>query len=83
MDDRITHAFHVITARNPEPAELSILQRRFEASRQTFQNKPESAQQLIHVGEFPVDDQLDPCELAAMTTVVSLMLNLDEVVTNE
>ena len=83
MDERITQAFHVITARNPEPAELTILQRRFEANRQTFQNSPESAQQLTHVGEFPVDDQLDPCELAAMTTVVSLMLNLDEVVTNE
>jgi hypothetical protein len=83
MDDRITQAFRRMTARDPEPAELEILRGRFEANRQTFQNSPESAQQLNHMGEFPVDDRLDPCELAAMTTVVSLMLNLDEVVTNE
>jgi len=83
IDERITHGFKTITARLPEPDEIIILKRRFENSLQVFQKDPESAHQLIHVGEFPVEDGADPCELAAMTTVVSLMLNLDEVVTNE
>jgi len=83
MTEQITQAFQAITARNPLPVELTILQRRFEASLQTFQKEPESAQRLIHVGEFPVNDEVDPCELAALTTVMSLMLNLDEVLTKE
>jgi len=80
---RIKAGFKTITSRTPEPAELAILQRRFENSLHAFQQDPESAKQLIQVGEFPVEDAADPCELAALTTVVSLMLNLDETVTNE
>ena len=83
MANRITDGFKTITSRTPEPAELAILERRFENSLQAFHQDPEAAQRLIQVGEFPAEDVADPGELAAMTTVVSLMLNLDEVVTNE
>jgi len=83
MAERTTYGFKTITARPPEPAELIILQRRLENSLQTFQKDPELSQRLIHAGEFPVNDEVDPCELAALTTVMSLILNLDEVLTKE
>jgi len=83
MAERTTYGFKTITARPPEPAELIILQRRLKNSLQTFQKDPELSQRLIHVGEFPVNDEIDPCELAALTTVMSLILNLDEVLTKE
>ncbi len=83
MADRITHVFRTVTARIPEPEEVQILERRFALSLAAFHQNPDAATQLIHEGEFPIDDQLDPIELAAFTTVTSLILNLDEVITKE
>jgi hypothetical protein len=38
---------------------------------------------LIGAGEFPHDEKLDACELAAYAAVTGLILNLDETVTKE
>jgi hypothetical protein len=38
---------------------------------------------LLGVGEAKVDSKIEPGTLAAYTTVMSLILNLDEVVTRE
>jgi len=37
----------------------------------------------VSVGESPLNEQLNVSELAAYTTVASLILNLDETVTKE
>ena len=52
-----------------------------ELQRGRFRDDPESAKKLIAVGDSKVDDELDPVELAAWTTVMSVILNLDETVT--
>ena len=78
--DRLVQAFAALTARQPEAAELEVLQRRFSRSLEEFRNDPSSAERFIHTGESEVDTKLDACELAAFTTVTSLILNLDEVV---
>lgn len=83
IDEKISHAFRAATARKPHPDELTILHRRFERNLTAFQEDPVAADQLIHEGEYPLNKELDPCELAALTTVISLILNLDEVVNNE
>ncbi len=38
---------------------------------------------LVGTGEFPMNEKLDVCELAAYTTIASLILNFDEVITKE
>ena len=38
---------------------------------------------LIDVGESSRDSRLDPAELAAWTTVASVILNLDETITKQ
>jgi hypothetical protein len=38
---------------------------------------------LISAGEFPIDEKLDVCELAAYTTMANLILNFDETITKE
>jgi hypothetical protein len=80
MEERISQAFLITTARSPRPEELAILKQRFENSLSVFQANPTAAAELVHVGEFAVDEKLNLPELAAFTTVTSLILNLDEVV---
>ena len=83
IDDRLAHAFLTATARMPRPEELAVLVGRFHRSLEVFRNDPSAAHDLIYVGEFAVNEKLDVCELAAFTTVTSLILNLDEVVNKE
>ena len=82
-NERLSRAFQLVTSRQPRPEELEILARRYNQSFREFEADPESAKQLIRVGELPANDPLVATELAALTTVTSLLLNLDEVVTKE
>ncbi len=75
--------FRRILARSPDAAENQQLQGSLINYRAHFQRLPTAAQELIHVGESPVDAGLDAIELAARTTLVSLILNLDETLTKE
>ena len=81
--EQISKAFVMATARQPRPEELAILQRSYDRNLNAYELDPEAAQQLIHSGEFAVNADLNPAKLAALTTVTSLILNLDEVVTKE
>lgn len=80
---RIEYAFRSALARSPRPDEetaiLGML-RHFEAR---YQKDPKAASALLTEGESPVNSTLQPTELAAYTTVASLLLNLDEMVTKE
>lgn len=80
---RLQHAFLMATARTPRPEELDVLERRFLKSLEVFRSNPAAASELVRMGEFPVNQTLDIGELAAFTTVTSLILNLDEVVNKE
>jgi hypothetical protein len=82
-NDRLRHAFLIATARAPRPEEMAVLERRFQKSLKIFRNDPVAASELIKVGETAVNENLDVGELAAMTTVTSLILNLDEMVNKE
>ena len=46
-----------------------------------FRAKPASARALLKSGDSPADPALDACELAAWTMTASVLLNLDEVLT--
>jgi len=79
-EGRINQAFMMATARQPTAEELAVLIRRFDNSLSAFQADPTAASELVHVGEFAVDETLNVQQMAAFTTVTSLILNLDEVV---
>ena len=53
----------------------------YEQERASFAIKPQAAQELLAVGEWPRDEKLDPVEHAAWTIVMGVLLNLDEFVT--
>jgi hypothetical protein len=81
--NRITYAFRLATSRRPTPPELTILIDGFEHYLSEFRQDRQAAKQLNSTGESPLKRELDAAELAAYTTVGSLILNLDEVVTKE
>jgi len=78
-EERIYQAFLMATARPPRTQELAVLKNRYALSLHAYQGDPAAARELMHVGEFEVDENLDLLELAAFTSVTSLILNLDEV----
>jgi hypothetical protein len=80
---RLTYAFRLATARAPGPAELQVLTRGLERYRQAFRADAEAGRRFVKEGDSPVDDRVDPVELAAYTAAASVILNLDETITKE
>lgn len=82
-DDSVTHAFKLVTQRSPQPDEKEILTRGLQEYRTHFKANPDAAKSLTTIGTSPVPKDLDPVELAALTTLANVLLNLDEVITKE
>jgi hypothetical protein len=81
--ERITYAFRMATARTPKQAEVAVLEDAFVDNLELFKSKPEAALKYVSHGEHERDTKLNVSELAAYTSVTSLILNLNEVVTKE
>jgi Protein of unknown function (DUF1553)/Concanavalin A-like lectin/glucanases superfamily len=82
-EQRLVYAFRRATARMPTAAELRLLARGLERYRETFRADVESARRFVRHGDSPVDERLDPVELAACTAAAGIILNLDETITRE
>jgi hypothetical protein len=82
-DDRIAYAFRLPLARKPRPDETTKLKQLLEAQLAHYRSSAgaAAAAKLLAVGESPRDEKLDAVELAAWTTITSVILNLDETVT--
>ena len=80
---RLTEAFRRCTSRLPRPNELAVLSKRLQSLRQSFARDEAAAKKLIAVGESKANDKLNPVDLAAFTSVASLLLNLDETISKE
>jgi hypothetical protein len=80
---RIAYAYKLATARSLDPRQSDVLLGSFQHYLDGFQTNPESALKLVSEGDSPRDEKLNVSELAAYTTVASLILNMDETVTKE
>ena len=80
-DNRIRWAFVRTLSRDPNTQELSVLQALFEKHHKEFAADKASAEKLISSGEAPIAKDLDPCDLAAWTSVSRALLNLQETIT--
>ncbi|MBI3866549.1 MAG: DUF1553 domain-containing protein [Planctomycetia bacterium] len=80
---RIRSAFRRIAGREPAAIESATLSRLLEKQLIEYRSDPAAARALIGVGESvaPAGTRFDAPQLAAWTTVVSALLNLDETVT--
>lgn len=79
--DRVALAFRAATARRPTREEVRILLDVFGAQKVAFTERPDDARNLLAVGESKQDESLAEADLAAWTTVASIILTLDETIT--
>ncbi len=82
-EQRIGFAYRVATAREPSKAQTQILLDGFRFNLDRYQTDRKAAESLLKEGESPLNPKLDASQLAAYTTVASLILNLDATVTIE
>ena len=79
--NRIVYAFRLATGRAPGADEIKVLLDVYKNQLAEFRKNEEAAGKLLNVGSFKANVELDKHELAAWTTIASMILNLDETVT--
>ncbi|MBI4326241.1 MAG: DUF1553 domain-containing protein [Chloroflexi bacterium] len=80
-DQRLVRAFRHTLGRAPQPDEVVVLQKTFAQQLTNFRQDSDAARALLKVGESPWSVRTDPAELAAMTAVANVLLNLNETIT--
>jgi hypothetical protein len=80
---RIDFAFRLATGRIPDPQERAVLLQAGQEALADYRLHSGEAAALLTVGASRSDPKLDPKELAAWTTVASIILNLDETITKQ
>jgi len=78
---RLSFGFQAATGRRPHSVEIAVLTRSFEKFRADFAAHPEDAAKLLGLGTSPMDPGIPAADLAAATSVASMILNLDETIT--
>ena len=79
-DKRMVRAFRHTLGRPPENQELAVLKKTYEQQLASFRQDSKAANELLKVGESPLPEKTDPVELAAMTAVANVLLNLNEAI---
>jgi hypothetical protein len=77
----IDWAFKKALGRAPQEAERKVLTNLHKEALTEFRADPKAASEFVHAGDKPVDPNLKPSDLAAMTTVTRAILNLHETIT--
>lgn len=80
FSDRLESAFLRVLARLPSSQEFDSLETFHCAQFEYYQEEPESAILLSEIGQKPVDQDINPVELAAWTSVTRAILNLNETI---
>jgi hypothetical protein len=80
---RLAFAFASATSRQPNQAEIGVLEETLAEQRAEYSANAEAAKKLIGNGKSAPKEGADPIELAAWTTLGSILLNLDETITRE
>jgi hypothetical protein len=78
---RLTRAFRHTLGRVPKPDELETLRRTYEQQLAEFRSDADGVEKLLSVGESKLPESMDKPELAAMTALANVLLNLNEAIT--
>ncbi|MEE2939123.1 MAG: PSD1 and planctomycete cytochrome C domain-containing protein, partial [Planctomycetota bacterium] len=75
---RLERAFRLCTSRIPDDTEMLVLTRLFQRQFGRYIDDPEASRALLDADARPIPEDIDAGELAAWTSIVSVLLNLDE-----
>ena len=78
---RMEFAFRLATGRSPDELESNILLDALRQQNETFKKDSEALNNLLSVGDYPVDTTLNQTQLASWTAFCRILLNLDETIT--
>ena len=78
--ERIVRAFRLATGRRPSQQEVQWLLKLYKRQHQRFVDNPSLSKQLLEVGASQPQSDLNPEQLAALTIVANVILNLDETI---
>jgi hypothetical protein len=79
MEQRIAEAIRLIVGRQPRPKELELLHGYYRQSLVSL--TPAAASKALAVGEYPLPENMNLTELAAMMRVVATLYNMEETIT--
>ena len=74
---RINQLFRLIACREASLSEVDVCTSLLEHSQERYSQAPENAEQLLATGEAAVNQDLDPIEVAAWTSVTLTVLASD------
>jgi hypothetical protein len=74
---RIQTAFVRLAGRQPDELETSTLLELLNEEQAYYEDHPDEASAFVKLGDSPVDENEDASQLAAMTTTIQAIMNLD------
>jgi len=83
LQSQIQWGFQQATGRRPENDEVQLLIDLHAKSRAHFKADPTETSQYLKIGDSVAPKNLQPAELAAMTNVARVIMNLHEVITRD
>ena len=81
LDERIEYMFQLATSRIPNKDEVKALKDFYYEEEERFLNDTDSAEKYLKVGNFQMEEIIEPHRLAALSAVGSAIMNLDESIT--
>ncbi len=78
LEDKIRYGFRLLCGRKPGNGEKQLMKKQYELSLERYKKNPKEANELLQVGEYAFDNNLDKIQTAALAMVANTMMNFDE-----
>lgn len=78
IEEQVDFAFRLLTSRQPADHEKGLLTQLYQEEFESFSADEQVAHELLTVGDYPRDPDLNTAEVAAKTIVASTIMNFDE-----
>ena len=76
----ISQLFRTITSRYPDKDEIEKMSLYLEESEEGLKDPNKNIEDLLEIGDAPLDDTLDKTKLYKYTTLACVILNLEETI---
>ena len=78
LDQQIEFSFRRLCGRHPTKEEINLLRDQYNIGVDKFSHEPRLAEQLLNVGEFPIEKGINKINTAALAMVNNTIMNFDE-----